>query len=109
MTNGITPNIDLQGRISASKIFDGEFQPTRLKSIEEAETGDFKTVFSGLIENLNNEANAPDEVLNQAMLGQADIHDVMTAIQKADIQVNLATTVVGKIIQAYEKVSQISI
>ena len=106
--SNFTPKINLFERIEASKI---SSSPTsmRMKSIEQPETQDFKTVLSGLVENLNQTANAPDQVLNDAMMGQADIHDVMSAIQKADIQINVATTVVGKVIQAYEKISQIQI
>ena len=107
MSNGINPKINLFERIEPAKL--DSLTPGRFKSIEQPETQDFKTVFSGLVENLNRDINAPDQVLNDAMLGQADIHDVMIAIQKADIQTTLATTVVGKVIQAYEKINQISI
>ncbi len=106
--SNLTPKINLFERIEPSKISTNS-PSMRMKSIEQPETADFKTVLSGLVENLNETVNAPDQVLNDAMMGQADIHDVMSAIQKADIQVNIATTIVGKVIQAYEKVSQIQI
>ena len=105
--SNFTPKINLFERIEPSKISTNV--PMRMKSIEQPETSDFKTVLSGLVENLNQTANAPDQVLNDAMTGSADIHDVMSAIQKSDIQINVATTVVGKVIQAYEKISQIQI
>ena len=38
-----------------------------------------------------------------------DIHDVMVAMSKAEISVNIATTAVGKVIQAYDKIMQIQI
>ena len=38
-----------------------------------------------------------------------DIHDVMTAMAKSEITVNIATTAVGKVIQAYDKVMQIQV
>ena len=38
-----------------------------------------------------------------------DIHDVMTSMAKAEINVNVATTVVGKIIQTYDKIMQIQV
>lgn len=106
--SNLTPKINLFERIEPSKISTNA-PSMRMKSIEQPETTDFKTVLSGLVENLNQTANAPDQVLNDAMTGQADIHDVMTAIQKSDIQINIATTIVGKVVQAYEKISQIQI
>ena len=108
--SNISPKINLFERMEPSKLsVDTIKGSVRMDNIEKPETTDFKSVMSGLVENLNKEVNAPDQVLNDAMLGQADIHDVMAAIQKADIQVNIATTVVGKVIQTYEKISQISI
>ena len=104
--SNLTPKINLFERMEPSKLSTNA-PSVRMKSVEQPETADFKSVFSGLVENLNKEVNAPDEVLNEAMLGNADIHDVMSAIQKADIQVNIATTIAGKVIQTYEKISQI--
>ena len=38
-----------------------------------------------------------------------DIHDVMTAMAKSEISVNVATQLTGKVIQAYDKVMQIQV
>ena len=38
-----------------------------------------------------------------------DIHDVMIAMSKSEITVNVATQAVGKVIQAYDKVMQIQV
>ncbi|MBE7706003.1 MAG: hypothetical protein E7Z91_02005 [Cyanobacteria bacterium SIG30] len=109
MTN-LGPKINLFERIEPSKLsMNTPAGSMRMKSIEQPESADFKTVLSGLVENLNNQANAPDQVLNDAVMGNADVHEVMSAIQKSDIQVTIATTVVGKVIQTYEKISQIAI
>ncbi len=106
--DGITPKINLGERIEPGKIstFNG---PTRMKSIEQPETADFKTVMGGLVEQLNSDLNAPDQLVQDMMLDKADIHDVMTAIQKSEIQLNIATTAIGKVVQTYEKIMQISI
>ena len=63
------------------------------------------------MENLNNDLNAPDNLLKDAMTGNnnVDIHDVMTAMAKSEISVNVATQVVGKVIQAYDRVMQIQV
>ncbi len=110
MSEPFIPKINLNERMETSKLNSTSFiTPLRMKSVEQPETSDFKTVFSGLVENLNNQIEAPDQILSDAMMGHADVHDVMSAISKAEIQVSLATTVVGKVIQAYEKISQINI
>ena len=68
-------------------------------------------VLSGLVENFNTELNAPDNLLKDVMSGNTniDIHDVMTAMAKSEISVNIATQSVGKVIQAYDKVMQIQV
>lgn len=108
MTEGFTPKINLNDRMEHTKL-STSLTPTRLKSVEQPETTDFKSVFSGLVENLNKDLNAPDELTKDALVGKADIHDVMAAISKSEIQVNIATTAVGKVIQTYEKIMQITI
>lgn len=103
------PKISVFERIEPSKLNSDSLSPMRMKSIEQPETGDFKSVFTGLVEHLNKEVNAPDQVLNDAMTGKADVHDVMAAISKAEIQLNVATNVTTKVIQSYEKIMQIQI
>lgn len=110
MSQGFSPKINLFERMEASKLnSDSGISPMRLNSIEQPETADFKSVFSGLVENLNKDVSAPDKVLNDAMVDKADVHDVMAAISKAEIQMNIATTVTTKVIQTYEKIMQIQI
>lgn len=107
MSQGFSPKINLFERMEPSKI--DSMASVRLKGVEEPETRDFKSVFSGLVENLNREVNAPDAVLHDAMVDKADVHDVMAAISKAEIQMNIATTVTTKVIQTYDKIMQIQI
>lgn len=63
------------------------------------------------MENLNSEINAPDNLLKDVMSGNknVDIHDVMTAMAKSEISVNIATQITGKVINAYDRVMQISV
>ena len=107
----LVPNINVFNRIEPTKYTDMGTQGLRFKSIEQPETTDFKTVFTGLVEQLNNDVEKPDELLKQRMMGNdnIDIHDVIIAINKAETQVQLATKVTTKVISAYEKVMQITI
>jgi flagellar hook-basal body complex protein FliE len=106
------PNYDLAGRIQHTKFSSGFNMPSvRLDRVEKPETQDFKQVFSGLVENFNQDLNAPDDMLKDVMQGNknVDIHDVMVAMSKTEISVNIATQAVGKVINAYDRVMQINV
>ena len=95
--SGFYPHYDLAARIQHTKL--------------DTATVDFKGVLSGLVENFNKDLNAPDNLLKDVMSGSddVDIHDVMTAMAKAEINVNVATQITGKIIQTYDKIMQIQV
>ena len=106
------PRYDLSSRIQHTKYTSGFNMPSmRLDAVEKPETANFKQVFSGLVENLNAEANAPDNMLKDVMSGNqnVDIHDVMAAMSKSEISISIATQMVGKVINAYDRISQISV
>ena len=113
MFNGFIPRYDLEARIQHSKLDSwGNGMPSaRMNRVEEPSTADFSSVMSGLVENLNTQIEAPDNLLKDVMMGSenVDVHDVMTAMAKAELSVTVATTVVGKVIQAYDKIMQLQI
>ena len=112
MNGGYIPKYDLESRIQHTKFAQGYNMPSvRMDRIEKPETTDFKTVFSGLVENFNQQLNAPDDMLKDVMQGNTnvDIHDVMIAMSKSEISVNIATQMVGKVINAYDRVMQINV
>jgi len=112
MINGFYPNYDLEARIQHTKLDSwGDIPSARMSRMEEPATTDFKSVMSGLVEGMNESMNAPDNLLKDVMMGSenVDIHDVMVAMSKAEISVNIATTAVGKVVQAYDKIMQIQI
>ena len=113
MFNGFYPQYDLAGRIQHTKLdvgFNG-IQSGRMQRIEKPETVDFKGVMSGLVENLNTTLNEPDNLLKDAMMGSqnVDIHDVMTAMSKAELGISVATQITGKVIQAYDRIMQLQV
>jgi len=113
MNNSFFPKIDIVGRIQASKLDTGfnNMGAIRLDTVGETQGTSFKGVMSGMVSNLNQDISAPDQLLKDAMTGNGDvdIHDVMTAMAKAEISVNVATQVTSKVIQAYDKIMQISV
>lgn len=105
--------IDLMGKIQKTPMdmnFNS-FPGVKLNSLEETPTTNFKGVMSNLASNLNNQINAPDELMTKTMNGDTsvDIHDVMTAMAKAEISVSVATQITSKVIQAYDKIMQITV
>ena len=113
MFNGFYPRYDLEARIQHSKIdsWGYDIPSARMNRVEEPSTANFSSVMSGLVENLNTQMNAPDNLLKDAMMGSqnVDVHDVMTAMSKAELSVTIATNITGKVIQAYDKIMQIQI
>lgn len=114
MSSSYFPNYDLNSRIAGAKLDTGigyNMPTARLDSINNSQTASFKDVLGGLVDNLNEQVNAPDNLLKDAMQGNknVDIHDVMIAMSKSEISVNVATQIVGKVINAYDRVMQISI
>ena len=113
MFNGFYPRYDLEARIQHSKIdsWGYDMPSARMNRVEEPSTANFSSVMSGLVENLNTQMSAPDNLLKEAMMGSqnVDVHDVMTAMSKAELSVTIATNITGKVIQAYDKIMQIQI
>lgn len=103
-------SVGLTGKIQNGPM-DIKFGSMRqLDSSDEVKTS-FKDVVSGLANGLNNDLNAPDKLLKSAMTedSDVDIHDVMTAMAKAEMSVSVATQITSKVIQAYDKIMQISV
>ena len=55
--------------------------------------------------------NAPYKLLSDLVAGRngVDVHDVMIAMSQAEVTLPVATTAVTKVIQAYDKISQIQV
>ena len=113
MFRGFVPRYDLEARIQHTKLdsWGYDIPSARMSRVEEPATSDFSSVMSGLVENLNTQVEAPDNLLKDAMMGSenVDVQDVMTAMAKAELSVTVATTVTGKVIQAYDKIMQLQI
>ncbi len=107
--NRLVPNINIFSNSLSSMPID-EFSQKGF-GVSNTQGSDFKTVLSGMVSNLNNEIEKPDQLLTEQMMGNSDvdIHDVMAAISKAEIGISLATQVTSKVVSAYNTVMNISI
>lgn len=110
MKDKFVPKIKLRADIFETQI-DTLNTPKRLENVHMSEEiPKFKEVFSGLLENVDKTVKAPDQVMEDHILGNgADIHDVMIAMSKAELAINLSTQVTTKVVQAYEKVMSIQL
>jgi flagellar hook-basal body complex protein FliE len=70
----------------------------------------FRNVMLNVVSGVNETTSKPDELMREALSGgSADIQDVMMATTKAELAVSLTSQMLTKVIQAYEKLSQIQI
>ena len=85
--------------------------PMRMKALDNSpEIPDFKQVMGNMLGELNSVTKAPDQALQDSITNNgADIHDVMIAISKAELGINIATQITTKVVQAYEKVMSIQV
>ena len=112
LENRLVPNINIfSNQMSSMPIDEFSQKSFGASAIKSSGNADFKTVFSGLVSKLNSEVEKPDQLLNESLMGNpnVDVHDVMTAIAKADIGITLATQVTSKVVTAYNTVMNISI
>lgn len=111
MANSFFQKVNLAGGISNTSFGMNVMPSGKLDALDETQTASFKDVMGGLAHGLNNDLAAPDKLLKSAMAGDSDvdIHDVMVAMSKAEMSVNIATQITTKVIQAYEKIMQISV
>ncbi len=111
MTNGFFQKVNLMGQVQKTPMDSGFGNLTGLKPMEETQSSSFKGVMTEMAQNLNKEMAAPESLLKASMSGDSnvDIHDVMTAMAKAEMSVSVATQITSKVIQAYDKIMQISV
>lgn len=107
--NRLIPNVNIFSNVHSAMPTD-DFSRKSF-GVGSADSPSFKNVLSGMVSNLNTELQKPDQLLNEQMIGSSDvdIHDVMTAVAKAELGVTLATQVTSKVITAYNSVMNISI
>lgn len=112
MSNSFFQKVNLAGSVSNTPFGMNVMPSAKTDALDESQApASFKDVMSGLSHGINNDLAAPDKLLKSAMAGDSDvdIHDVMVAMSKAEITVNVATQITSKVIQAYDKIMQISV
>ena len=103
------PKPNIIGSMAHSKL-NVNLQPMRLDSVNSNSGVSFSQTLLTAAKNLNETVNAPETVMEDMLQGNGpDIHDVITAINKAELSVDVATKITTKVIQAYEKIMNIQV
>ncbi len=108
--NNHVPKLNLISSISDSKL-NSNMPSMRLDNLNsDNKIATFSQTMLDMTKNLNEIANAPDTAMQDMLTGNgADIHDVITAINKAEMSVTIATQITTKVVQAYEKIMNIQV
>lgn len=111
MSTHYIPKVELTQDIGETKMHSIADNPFRMKSIEDSpEISPFEQLMTGMGKELNNTVKAPDQAMQDSLSNNGpDVHDVMVAISKAELGINIATQVTTKVVQAYEKVMSIQV
>jgi len=107
MNDSMIPKVDYIGTITDAKIDTVGPNPFRLSVVKTGDesTKNFSEVMMDLVKSLDDEAKKPDKLMTEAMVNpEIDIHDVMIAVNQAEITMTVATQVTTKILQGYEKI-----
>lgn len=81
--------------------------PTSPAGIEDGAAGDFGSVFHSAIDKVTELNNDSEKQISDLAQGnRSDIHNVMIAVEKADVAFQLMMQVRNKIVSAYEEVSK---
>lgn len=108
--NHHVPKLGLLSSINNSKL-NINMPPMRMDELNtENKVGTFSETMLSLARNVNETVNAPDTAMQDMLTGNgADIHDVITAINKAELTVSMATQMTTKVVQAYDRIMNIQV
>ncbi|MGQ9687337.1 MAG: flagellar hook-basal body complex protein FliE [Desulfobaccales bacterium] len=80
--------------------------------VSEAETPDSPTggfgVFRMMLADAQHKQSQADTQVQRSLLGEADIHEAILALEHADLSLRLLVQVRNKLIQAYEELSRMN-
>ncbi len=65
-----------------------------------------KNVFQQLLADINSQQSQADTQVRRSLLGEADLHEAMLALEKANLSLRLLVQVRNKLVQAYEELSR---
>jgi len=80
-----------------------------VKNIAEKKDSSFGEILKTYLQKVNTEQKIADEMINRFLAGEADIHQVMIALEKAELSFQLMMQVRNKLIEAYHEIMRMQI
>ncbi|HDD44892.1 MAG TPA: flagellar hook-basal body complex protein FliE [Candidatus Desulfofervidus auxilii] len=80
-----------------------------VKNIAEKKDFSFGEILKTYLQKVNTEQKIADEMINRFLAGEADIHQVMIALEKAELSFQLMMQVRNKLIEAYHEIMRMQI
>ncbi|MDL1956460.1 MAG: flagellar hook-basal body complex protein FliE [Candidatus Desulfofervidus auxilii] len=80
-----------------------------VKNIAEKKDSSFGEILKTYLQKVNAEQKIADEMINRFLAGEADIHQVMIALEKAELSFQLMMQVRNKLIEAYHEIMRMQI
>jgi flagellar hook-basal body complex protein FliE len=71
-------------------------------------SGTDRSTFAQVLNQLNNAQHQADGLVRKSLAGQADLHEVMIAMEKAGLGLKVLVQARNKMIQAYEELSRMN-
>lgn len=79
-------------------------------TVERKPAGGFSTSLSSMLERLNKTQAAGDQAIEQLQSGKARyLHDVMIAVEEADISLRMAVQIRNRALSAYEEIMRMQL
>lgn len=103
----------LQERLAATKTNNSERVSSTQSSISTPNTDSgkgFLDVLQNAVQNVNEGLMAADKASRDFVAGKAEnLHDVMIAMEKADVSLRTLTSIRGKVVEAYQEIMKMPI
>jgi len=89
-------------RVEISPIFN------RIENIEKKDES-FREIFKNYLLKVNTDQKMADEMIKKFLVGEADIHQVMIALERAELSFQLMMQVRNKLIEAYQEIMRMQV
>lgn len=100
---GNLPSLLMEGRIAEPKA-----QP--LQTADRGNAKSFSDTLKEALKDVNTSLHAADKASQDFATGKAEnLHDVMIAMEKAELQLRTLTSVRGKLVEAYQEVMKMPV
>ncbi len=69
----------------------------------------FADLLKGYLQNVNQQQQIAENTINKFLVGEADVHQVMISLEKADLSFQLMMQIRNKLIEAYQEIMRMQV